>query len=308
MTSQHDPDRLIRSYLEDGPSELPRDSYEALDERITRTRQRAGVGPWRDPRMLTLSRAVIGVAAVLTAAIVFLVVGSPGRLGPGGSAPPASSPASSPTPVASPLAYRWIETLQPGTYATSLSWDDSLVFTFTVGQGWESRDINIVQGGHVSLGFYPIENVATDPCTRTLGAPPLSADDVFAAIGRVATIDAARQATRLRIGDRDATSIEFTIDPPEACAAAAYGLIKLPAQTCRPGVCGGLGGEWYGLEFGAVRHHERLWIMDIGRRLVAINPVWTDAATPDERAALQAVMDSVRLDTPLATAAPSPAG
>ena len=126
------------------------------------------------------------------------------------------------------------------------------------------------------------------------------------AIEAVATIDA--PATSTRLGDRDARYLEFTIDPPEACSAADFGLMNLPAQVCRPEVCSGVGGEWLGFEFGAVTHHHRLWVMEVGRRPVAIDAVWTDDTTPDELAALQAVIDSVQLGTPLATPAPAPAG
>lgn len=261
--------------------------------------------------MHSFARFALAAAAIVIVAVGGLYVLAPGNLGVGGpdatpSPAPSELPASSSTPSTAPLVYRWSRTLEPGTYATSLSWDASLVFTFTVGEGWESRDINVRKGGHVSVAFYPIENVATDPCSRTLGAPPLSPDDVMNAIGTLATIDAPARTTRL--GDRDASYLEFTVDPPEACSTSAYGMVKLPAQTCLPEVCNGVGGEWLGFEFGAVTHHHRLWVMEVGRRPVAIDAVWTNEATPEELAALQGVIDSVRLDTPLATPPPSPAG
>jgi hypothetical protein len=247
---------------------------------------------------------VIGAAAVLAAVAVFILVGSPGPSGPGGS----PSPSLAPTPAisAGPPVYRWVGPLEPGHYATSLSWDESLVFEFTVGQGWEARDINIRKGDHVSLAFYPIEDVAVDPCTRRVGERPVTPDAVLTAIGRLATIEGAPRATRL--GDRDARYVEFTIEPPDGCEASAFGLIKLPQQTCTPGVCSGLGGEWLGLEFGSVTHHHRLWVMDVGRRPIAVDAIWTDDATPAELADLQGVIDSVGLQTPLATPAPSASG
>src|SRR4029079_17114723 len=51
MTASRDPDRLIAAYLEDGPTELARDSYLAVDETVQRTRQRTGIGPRRTRSM-----------------------------------------------------------------------------------------------------------------------------------------------------------------------------------------------------------------------------------------------------------------
>jgi hypothetical protein len=130
------------------------------------------------------------------------------------------SPAPSASPSASATAYRWPGHLAAGNYATSLSWDPSLVFRFTVPDGWESRDVNILKGRSMTVKFLAISNVVTDSC----------------------------------------------------------------------------------------REHNRLWIMDVGRRIVLINAAWTDAASAADLSELQAVIDSVSLDTPLATPPPTPAG
>ena len=100
--------------------------------------------------------------------------------------------------------------------------------------------------------------------------------------------------------------VEFTVDPPTACAVDQYKLFKLPPPTCPPDRCGGVGPDTMGLEFGAVPHHWRLWLMDVGRRAVAVAAISRDDATAAELAALQGVIDSFRLDTPLATQAPQP--
>jgi hypothetical protein len=302
MTTQRDLERALDAFFAEGADEMADRVIDDALRIIDHTHQRSVLGvPWRSRTMNPLARLAAATAAIVIVAGAALYVLSPGSQSVGG---PQVTP--SPTPSASPLVYKWMGLLAPGTYATSLSWDPSLVFTFTLGEGWESRDINVRQGGHVSVAFYPIENIATEPCSRTLGDPPQTTDDVVRAIEMVATIDAPARSTR--IGDRDASYLQFTIDPPEACSAMALGLIKLPAQTCTPGICNGLGGDWYGLEFGAVTHHHGLSVMDVGRRLVAIDAVWTEDATAEERAALQAVVDSVRLGTPLATPPPSPGG
>jgi hypothetical protein len=320
MTGSRDPDRLIAAYLEDGPTELARDSYEAVDRRIQRTRQRAGFGPWRDLHMSNnLARAVLGVAAVVVAAVI-----GAGLLRPGGFAgtgSPTASPSLVSGPSASPLGsstqgsamaqpplYVWPTGMAPGTYTTSFVWDPALQFTFTVPAGWRSLDINVAKNDRISLVFFPIDDVAGKTCASPTPtrAPVWTGDAVLAALGKLVTFDG--PPSDARVAGRDARYVEFTARPVVGCATAGNVLFRTPTPRCQPDVCGGAGPPTFGLEFGAVAHHERLWLMDVGRTIVAMNAVWTDEATPSELAELQSVIDSVRLDTPLATSPPGPSG
>lgn len=310
MTASRDPDRLIRAYLADGPTELPRRSYEAVDDLIERTRQRAVVGPWRDPRMSILARAVIGAAAVIVAAVIGVNVLRGPTSSPPGSAGATPSPTSSPSPSvlaspSEPTAYTWPTDLPAGTYRTSLRWDPSLVFNFTVPAGWQSRDVNLRKGVRASLMFYPVENVVTDVCTHTL-TPNFhrSVPEVVQALQKVLTVQVGR--ADLKIGDRTATEVTFDAGPAVGCSPSEYAFIALPVGICGTG-CGGLGPNWIGLEFAGGREHNRIWLMDVGRKAIAIAEVWTDDATAADLAELQAIRDSVRLDTPLATPEPQPA-
>ena len=320
MTAPRDPDRLIAAYLEDGPTELARDSYEALDRRIQRTRQRAGFGPWRDLRMSNnLARAVIGVAAVLVAAVIGAGLLRPGGFagtgGPTASPSVVAAPSASPAPSSTegsgltrPPNYAWPAAMAPGTYTTSFTWDPALQFTFTVPAGWRSLDINVAKNDRISLVFFPIDDVASPSCASPAPTrPPVwTADTVLTALGKLVSFDAPPAAGR--VADRGARYVEFSASPVVGCATAGNVLFRTPAPRCPPGVCGAVGPPTFGLEFGAVAHHERLWLMDVGRTVVAMNAVWTDQATSAELAELQSVIDSVRLDTPLATAPPAPSG
>jgi hypothetical protein len=94
MTARRDPDRLIRTFLDDGPNELPDDSYDAVRAHIDHTRQRVVIGPWREQQMSNFARIGIAAAAVLAIAVVGVNL-LPGQ-GPGfGQGPPPS-----PTPTA----------------------------------------------------------------------------------------------------------------------------------------------------------------------------------------------------------------
>ena len=324
MTASRDPGQLIRAYLELGPTELPRTSYEAVDERVQRTGQQVVIGPWQNPRLSILSRAAVGVAAVIVAATIgILLLRGPATIGPGGlqpssSPPPSPSQAVSPSvlesasgvegPSASPdgaLPYRWPGPLAAGKYTTSLSWDPSLVFGFVVGDGWEGRDIGVVKGERMAVLFYPVRAVTTDVCKRTpLTEAPFSPASFVTALKKVVTITAGPRSDS--VDSRPATYVEFAAGPPVGCSATEFALFEMSTQTCGEG-CGDLRGVWNGLEFGGVREHHRLWIMDVGRRMVVVDARWTDAATPVDLSELQAVVDSVYLETPLATQPPAPA-
>ena len=237
---------------------------------------------------------------------------------PGGStlspsvvAAPSASPAPSSTSsssVAQPPTYTWPAVLSSGEYTTSFVWDPGLQFTFAVPAGWQSYDINVAKNERIALAFYPIDDVAAATCSSPAPTRPAvwTPDTVLSALGKLVTLDA--PATAARIDGRDARYVEFTASPVVGCAAANNVLFRTPTPRCPPDTCGGVGPPTFGLEFGDVPHHERLWLMDVGRQVVAVNALWTDQATSAELGELQSVIDSVRLDTPLATPPPQASG
>jgi hypothetical protein len=201
--------------------------------------------------------------------------------------------------------YRWPGPLGAGTYDTNLAWDEGLRFHFTVGEGWDAADINIARSNRVGLWFFPIVNVASDICSRSMPQrPAITPEVVLTALRKLVTFDSAPIAAT--IGGRPAQYVEFTVTSPLRCTADEATLFELPALTCPPGRCSGVGPPFMGAEFGSAPHHERLWLMSVGRRVIAVSAQWTDGATSAELSALQDVIDSFRLDTPLATQAPQP--
>ena len=64
MTAPRDADRLIRAYLEVGPTRLPDRSYDEVRARIDQTRQRVVICPWRQPRVTALTRLALVAVAV----------------------------------------------------------------------------------------------------------------------------------------------------------------------------------------------------------------------------------------------------
>ena len=101
MTTPRDPDRLIRAFLAEGPTDLPDRTYDAIRSDIERTRQRVVFGPWRLTPMNTYVKLAIAAAAVVVVAVVginLLPAGNGQIGGPGPSPSPAPSPSPTPTP------------------------------------------------------------------------------------------------------------------------------------------------------------------------------------------------------------------
>jgi hypothetical protein len=98
MTTPREPDRLINAFLDEGRTELPDRSYDAVRAGIDRTRQRVVIGPWREPQMNNLTKFLIAAAAVVVVAVIgvnLLPAGRGGGAGSSGGAPTASA---GPTP------------------------------------------------------------------------------------------------------------------------------------------------------------------------------------------------------------------
>jgi hypothetical protein len=100
MTTQRDPDRLIREFLLEGPTDLADPVYDAVRATIERKRQRVVIGPWRMTFMNRLVPFAVGGAALVAVLAVgsqLLAPAAPGGVGAAPSAEPTAAP--SPTQV-----------------------------------------------------------------------------------------------------------------------------------------------------------------------------------------------------------------
>jgi hypothetical protein len=332
MTARDDFDRYLAAWLTaDAPSREPEPLLGRVLARTARTgrrpawliperwipmsdrtRQRVVIGPWREPRMSSFVRLAIGAAAVLIVGVVgFGLVGgsrSPGGLSasPTPTVRPSATPAETQAdrPDAFPPKYVWPGRLAAGTYSTSLVWDPSVVFTFTVPDGWDSRDINIIKDDRMSIQFYRVNNVPVDTCSATPRDPAIgpSKDDLVAALSTLVSLDAA--PTTASLGGQSGSYVAFTVGPGLDCDPSQFHLVSMPEPTCSEG-CQHLGTwPWKGIEF-TTPEHNRLWILGIGRGRVVVDALWTDEATPADLAELQTVIDSIRIATPGATPPPT---
>ena len=114
MTAR-DPDRLIRSFLSEGETDLPDRAFDAVRRDIHRTRQRVVIGPWREPDMSSLAKLAAAAAAVAVIALIAVLALPRGNGGVGGTQSGPSATAV-PTPSPSPQPLPQSGAVQPGRY------------------------------------------------------------------------------------------------------------------------------------------------------------------------------------------------
>jgi hypothetical protein len=291
MTSSRDLENLLGNYLEDGPTELPDRSYDAVRTAIETTDQRVVFGPWRKPSMFNFARlAAVGVAVLmLSLAGIYLV---PLQSKPVGVD---VTPSPAPTPQLMTATNDFI-TLGPGTYVTGAPFDVRVTFTLpAMSDGWEGR----IGGPYLTvlgtattdlLDFTFIDKVVSNPCdashTVMNPQPGASANDLANALASLPLLDSTAP-TDVTIGGIQGKHLMLT--------APATG------RACAPWV-DPLGND-YELAPGA---DLPLWLVDVGDKTLFITaPPHDTPLSADTQAAVQAVLDSIQL-APVGTPSGSP--
>jgi hypothetical protein len=203
-----------------------------------------------------------------------------------------------------PLAYTWPGPMGAGTYATRLVWDAPVELTFTVPDGWESRDTEIIKdpvsrsgevGGSrgMSVMALPIGNVYADPCGHALHDPPVgySVDEVASALASLPGVTASAP-TPAELGGYSGTYLELSVPDSIPCASKDFFMWdaeegSIPTYPTAP--TGGSTG------FSAERPNHRIWILDIDGLPYLVDAMSAADATPEDLAELQAVLDSIRI-------------
>ena len=180
MTAHNDLDRQLNSFLREGPTELPYQSFDAVRDRTEQTGQRVVIGPWRLPEMNKIVTIGLGTAAVVVLLILgYQYLGSPSNTGnPGGpTATPEATATPEPTPepsTADPTDFAAIPMgtrLEEGDYVFTHM--DGVRVVFTASPVWE-RNIPdwmvwTIDDDKATMGVFEADNVAVDPCQPELG-------------------------------------------------------------------------------------------------------------------------------------------
>jgi hypothetical protein len=286
MSTDRDVTRIVRSWLEEGVTALPDRVLDTVLDQLPATPQRRAWWPARRYRdMNSFAKLAVAAAAVVVVAIVgFSVLPRAGGIaGPGPSATPTPTP--SPAPSASPVTLLDGE-LAPGTYVfvpctappCSTS-DESIHLTIDVPSGWSGVvpgtvwiDENAAPGG-AALGIGFGGNLPRDPCLTT----------------------DCRRNHRRQVRERGAATRCSTPRIPSTSASLASPEVidlrlpaDLPCEEFRP---------WEpGIYAQGPSHQWHLWILDVAGTRVVIGAMDYPATSPQRRAELQAMVESIQIE------------
>jgi hypothetical protein len=170
-----DPDttRIVRSWLDEGVTQLPDRVLDSVLDQLPATPQRR---PRRWPagevRAANTTMAVVlaTAAAVVAISLIGLSLLNAERTG----GPPASDATPSPTRPATELPSAYDIPVEPGRYALGQGFPADL--TFDVREGWTACVISEVEqavcASGASIAFLVVENVVVHPCNTRLHDPP----------------------------------------------------------------------------------------------------------------------------------------
>jgi hypothetical protein len=305
MTVRRDPDAILAAWLDEGPNRLPEATRRAIavTSRTTHQSRHPMWLPWRFPTMNgAAARVALGAAAVAAVALggLYLLNQSPNR-GVGG---PSASPGPSPSPTTISFDSHGLGALEPGTYVIErLDSEAPLRITFTMPVGWEKLMVpGIVwsDGSDATLGFAVFDNLYVDPCAAQAVThdPPVgpTVDDLVSALDVTPNLDA--RATDVTVAGFTGKQVDLVaLGPWEPCAAGEPRLFPRGGpETDEPPP--------------DPTDTHRLTILDVDGHRLVISRKTRPAATAANRADLQAIFDSIRIEltgsAPVASTAPTP--
>jgi hypothetical protein len=302
MTARRDPDQQIKSYLEDGPAELPDRAYEAVRIQIDQTRQRAFIGPWRVPTLNNYARFGIAAAAVVLVAVVGfnLIPRSSGVGGPAATAtasPSATRPTAEQTPEPSDAAVRL--PFSDGDIAAGTYFMDDFTTTrsthlqFTVPAGWRVDDPGLTKGAEpaTEVLFTPwvVSHIFANGCQweEDEVVEVRTVDEIVDALaeqsGREASVP-----TDVTIGGLTAKRIELTVSP------------ELDTSTCTNGnqrYWPGAGPDFSsGLCCNPAGNIDVVYVVDAAAAPLVLVARHYPGSSAEDVAELQSIMDSIQIE------------
>ena len=296
MTASRDLEQLIRAYLDEGPSALADQSFDAVRFRLERTRQRAVLGPWREPQMSTFVRVAIAAAAAVVVAIAgFSLITRPD---PG----PGASPSLGPSPTASALTLPAASLVSGTSYRINYEMTvGSHPMTFTVpGDGWFSIDPAGILGKDVlpsagnvydiAFSVWIVGNVYADAC-QWQGAeisPRVgpTIEDLATALAAQAGRSGSSPAD-VTVGGYDGKLVELSLPPDLDLAACDDGDL----HTWIPADGNGYGGYVYG-----TGQRNSVYILDVAGDRIVLDTMYLPGTSASDLAELAQLLESIRFE------------
>ncbi|HJT64551.1 MAG TPA: hypothetical protein VJ839_07270 [Candidatus Limnocylindria bacterium] len=285
MSTDRDITRIVRSWMDEGVTQLPDRVLDAVLDQLPATPQRRP--SWLARRFLSMNTYLkfgLAAAAVVAAVVIGLqVVGQPNIVGPPDASP---TPARTPAPSSEAMPLPAPGALDPGVYLMPAAFG-GVDFAFTVPAGWEidregfvrkntdsDATLDITTG--VMFSAWTVDHVFADACVGEGTEQPVEE-----------TVDAlaAALASQVRPGRETrgpAPGLEFDGHPVEHVTLYAPGDLGECGGRLRtwPGLNGDLNSGWPA----GPGQTDDVYIVDVdGTRLVLVGSYWAETATEDRQ-------------------------
>jgi hypothetical protein len=281
VSSDRETTRIVRSWLDDGVTQLPDRVLDAVLDQVPATPQRRVTWwPVRQARATntTLAVALAGAAVIVVITLIGFGLLSEDRVG----GPGADEATPSPTPRTTELPNGLVP-LDPGRYTLRPGFPADV--TFDVPDGWDACAFSEFEQGVCSpledaggVGFLAVENVVVHPCDTRLMDPP-AGRSIDAFLSTVANLSGFSVTEPVDVTRGDLTGQQVIVtaptDPP--CRLLTW---SVPGRT-------------NGVHAGEVNVVE---VFDVGGRLVAIIGAYRPSVLSDEEIAeIRGIMESVEI-------------
>jgi hypothetical protein len=307
MSTDRDVTRIVRSWLEDGPTALPDRVLDSVLDQLPATSQRRARWPARRLReMNTFAKFAVAAAAVVVVAIVGInLVPRSGGIGGSGASPspsPSAAPTVTPTPTATIAEFPgYSNDVAAGTYLWRAGGATPADITFTIPDGWISRYGIPHKGrdgpGEIAVGNWIIANVYADPCQwqGSLLDPPVgpTVDDLATAVaaqnGRTAS-----PPTDVTLGGYPAKRIDLSLPANLDITACDQGVVRFwssPGDTAL---------SWPGLGDPEARSPRAgqtnvVYIVDVDGSRLVIDTWHMPGTSSSDLAELESILASMRI-------------
>ena len=299
MTTDHEMERIVRSWLEPGLTTLTDDVLDPVLERLPVTQQRRPLwSPPRIPDMTALAKIEIAAVAVLVAIVgLYLLRGS--GASEVGNAPPAAAVSPSPSTDPSAGLHMPPETgpIDPGTYQLPLPRGG--LMTLVVPAGWianaprmvknDNTPTEVVVAAALPGSRYEVTDVYANACQSAGQLEPVgpTLDDLVAALDAQEGTDVV--TTAISAGSADGRRIEIRetlgLDRSE-CRYGPRGPLQIWANE--------IGASWFTLA--PEGYWKVAYAFDVDGSRVVLAATFGPEATDEDVAEVDAIVESLRFE------------
>jgi hypothetical protein len=282
MTGDHDVERVVRSWLDDGVTALPDRVLDDVLGRLPETQQRRSWRAARRSRMNSTLKTIMPFAAVLIAVVAgatLLPAAMSVAVGPSGTPSP-STTATPSVPFLSTQPYA----ISPGTYRVSTYSADVRI---TVPEGWHRFedgpgfsaivDDTAVPEGFRAVAFWTVDRTYADPCGDLNAEVPIgpSVDDLVAVLSDIPHTTASTPI-QTSIGGVPATKLQLFLSRELPCPPARFHL-------------------WEGRYAQGPAERDNVWVLEVDGERLLILAEWLPGVTEDDLTELGRIVDSIEI-------------